>query len=93
MKRSKIFLGITTGVLAVVAFTAAKSAKYFTGFVNAYYTGSNHHCTLSAGASALYYTAGTSTDEAKLGSGQRLYEKNSGAACAVPLFTRKVTTD
>jgi hypothetical protein len=57
MKRSKIFLGITTGILAVVAFTAAKTAK-FTAKVAAYYSdgvGPNHACTVTANAS--YYTA------------------------------------
>jgi hypothetical protein len=40
MKRSKLFLGISAGVLGVVAFTAAKVAR-FSGFPNAYYHATN----------------------------------------------------
>jgi len=59
MKRSKLFLGITTGVLAAVAFTAAKSAKsshkakgYITATVYAF------NCTLPASPQENYYTVG-----------------------------------
>ena len=58
MKRSKIFLGISTGVLAVVAFTAAKSAK-FSNLRNAYYAKSGSSiCTVKA--SLQFYSVAAS---------------------------------
>jgi hypothetical protein len=82
MKRSKIFLGITTGVLAVVAFTAAKVAK-FSPIQPAYYSNGNQQCTLSAGVAVQYFTAGTNAAFSGL---KKLYEINS-SACAVRLYT------
>lgn len=87
MKRSKIFLGITTGVLAVVAFTAAKSAKFTTkvqGYITA--TVAPFHCTLPAVANPYYTVGASSSGLAKTASGRTIYEFKN-APCANPLFT------
>ena len=84
MKRSKLFLGITTGLLAVVAFTAAKTAK-FSNLTNAYYTNGapSHHCVIKA--SLRFYTQG-STVQATNGTGGLLFTYNHGADCLNPVF-------
>ena len=86
MKRSKIFLGISSGILALVAFTAAKTAK-FAHLKNAYYYAgaSNLRCTLKA--SLEFYSVG-STIQATNGQSpsKNLYTFNSGGRCTNPLF-------
>ena len=83
MKRSKIFLGLTTGLLAVVAFTAAKVAK-FTNKHAPYFTNpSSGFCTLAA--SGTYFTRGS--DQAKDGT-HLLFSYNEKAACAIALYTK-----
>jgi hypothetical protein len=88
MKRSKLFLGVTTGILAVVAFTAAKTARFTRHVAGYYYGGSqNQHCTLSGGA--VGYTASGEGNPltADNTSSSPLYSYNNGGSCVVPLFT------
>ena len=89
MKRSKIFLGIATGVLAVVAFTAAKTAK-FTHRVEGYITSSLLKCTLLANA-VRYYTvgaAGSTLAKTEVFGVRTIFEyNNSVAPCAHALLT------
>ena len=91
MKRSKIFLGITTGVLAVVAFTAAKSAKFSTQ-VRGYITSSNSKCTLAAVGGIKYYTNGFNIARTNSSGGRTIYEFQA-APCNVPLFTVQGSND
>jgi len=81
MKRSKLFLGITTGILAVVAFTAAKSAK-FSNFQNAYYSNGSRQCTLEA--SLQFYSVSASPIQATSGLPKHalVYTFNSGGQCS-----------
>ena len=86
MKRSKIFLGITTGVLAVVAFTAAKSAK-FTHKVEGYITSTNGKCTLPAVA-ANYWTVGANLAKTSAFGAKTIFEYNNSVdPCVKPLYT------
>ena len=88
MKRSKIFLGVTTGVLAVVAFTAAKSAK-FTTRVHGYITRSSSlKCTLAV--TNEYYTVGQSNTSgyAKTSTGGRTIFEYQAGSCLNPLYTQ-----
>ena len=87
MKRSNIFLGITTGVLAVVAFTAAKSAK-FTHKVHGYITSVNFMCTYPADANP-WYTVGASNSTycRTYYYGERTVYEYKKAPCVFPLFT------
>ena len=89
MKRSKIFLGVTASVLAVVAFAAAKTAR-FTAFRAGYYTNpiGAHHCTLSGNISG-YVTKVGSADRLKASGGQLLYSFHNGS-CVTPLYTSSV---
>lgn len=89
MKRSKVFLGITTGVLAVVAFTAAKSAK-FTNRLAGYHQGLSH-CTVAAGVTG-YTTNSGSGVKVKQG-GVTVYSYTDAAACSNPLFTSHKSGD
>ena len=86
MKRSKIFLGLTTGVLAVVAFTAAKSAK-FSHKVQGYITGSSGlRCTLAANANPYYTVGGPNVAKTAVNGQKTIFEYKQGT-CASPLFT------
>jgi len=80
MKRSKIFLGITTGVLAVVAFTAAKTAKY-SHSARGYYSVTQNKCTVPANQSFL--TTGTNQATAD---GNLVFRYVDGP-CATKLYT------
>ena len=89
MKRSKIFLGITTGVLAVVAFTAGKTTKFSTSIRAGYYTNpGNLKCTLAGGAAYSTLNVGSGFNQATA-AGNFLYSYNSGSTCIKPLFTDK----
>jgi len=86
MKRSKVFLSISAGVLAVVAFTAAKVAR-FTIKDNAYYHGTGKTaCTLFAGqffsVGITPATSGSSSSPANA----HLYTFNNGGTCEHPLY-------
>jgi hypothetical protein len=91
MSRSKIFLGISFGVLAIVTFTAAKVAR-FSGLYNAYYHGAaTRFCTRLASlqfysipwtSSTLQATAGPSSSP----SHARLYTFSGGGFCLSPLY-------
>ena len=85
MKRSKLFLGITTGVLAVVAFTAAKSAQLCTK-VHGYITSTDLKCTLPAIANLYYTEGGPSSGIAETFYGRTIYEFKKGT-CTNPLYT------
>jgi len=62
MKRSKIYLGITTGLLAIVGVAAAKAHKFSAHFAGAYGTFNANNSGLNASTclhqSAIFYTAG-----------------------------------
>jgi len=94
MKRSKIFLGITTGVLAIVAFSAAKVAKFTTTKLGYYSVGNANgaKCTLSGGSTPYYTSGSVQAQETVTSQPYSLFEKNSGK-CAIPLFTERSTTD
>jgi hypothetical protein len=82
MKRSRIFLGIMTGVLAVVAFTAAKTTKYTTK-VKGYITSSTPACTAFQQVSGFIKgTDGYQTN----GSGARVNEFTTASSCNTPLY-------
>jgi len=93
MNRSKLFLGISAGILAVVAFSAAKVAR-FSGLLPAYYRGAaTPFCTRLASlqfysipwaSSTLQATAGPSSSPAHA----RLYTFNSGGFCFSPLYAK-----
>ena len=89
MKRSKIFLGISTAVLAIVAFTTAKTARFTILKPSWYSTGNG--CTLRAPIS--WYTSGTVQCTNGQQQGIFLYTHNDGAICAHPLFTRRSNDD
>lgn len=55
MKRSKVFLGLTTCILAVAALVASKSSR-FTKKLEGYYANPIGQCTLTCGG-VLYFTA------------------------------------
>jgi len=82
MKRSKIFLGMTTGILAVAALVAAKASK-FTTPVNSYYSVTAGHCTVLSPRS--YYTRPDAGTQAKWGT-HDLFTYNSGNSCATPVY-------
>jgi len=90
MKRSKLFLGISTGVLAVVAFTAAKTAK-FSALNNAYYPdpANSNKCTLKA--SLQFYSNGTTLATNGREPSANLYTFNSGQQCTNALFATEGT--
>jgi hypothetical protein len=79
MKRSKIFLGVTTALLAVAGVAAAKNWNHV--LATGYYTGSNHHCTA---ASSQFYTVNSGSGNiATNGSGKQLYSVfRANAACS-----------
>jgi len=90
MKRSKIFLSITTGVLAVVAFSTTKLPK-FTAKFKGYYSYGNPNgakCTLSC-RPTLFYTAGSVEATCDI---IKLYKFSHGQ-CTIQLFTRPVNGD
>ena len=83
MKRSKIFLGMTTGILAVAALVATKKSNFANTF-NAYYTGAiSKNCTVLAPTLFLTNTAGTPA----LWGTHELYTYNNGNACTTHLYT------
>ena len=90
MKRSKLFLGITTGVLAAVAFTAAKSTN-FIHKVKGYITSTSvpAKCTLPAAANQWYTMGAISSAYCKTWvSGVRtVFEYNKTGTCVHPLYT------
>ena len=90
MKRSKIFLGITTGVLAVVAFTAAKTNKFSASLRQGFYTNPSglHRCTVGSGF--IYSTkneTGTLNQAIDENNLETLYSYNANGFCQKPLFT------
>ena len=87
MKRSKIFLGITTGLLAVVGVVAAKE-RWNHNRLTGFYTSSGTNCTASAG---LFYTVNSagSTVIATSGGGQLLFTvKHAGYCSGKVLYTQ-----
>jgi hypothetical protein len=89
MKRSKIFLGITTGVLAVVAFTAAKTAKFGT-IKHGYYTNGSGKCSVNGNAGSFFTIQFNGTaNRAKTSEGSKLLFAShpAGGGCVVPLYT------
>ena len=92
MKRSKLFLGISACVLAIVAFTAAKTAK-FSNLRTAYYHSSVLNlCTIKA--SLLFYSvAGVGAIQATSGSVSSpvhaaLFTYNRGGMCSAVLYSK-----
>lgn len=81
MKRSKIFLGMVTAILAVAAFAAERTHKF--SRVQAYYNIGSGSCTLSAGAK--YYTGGYG-ERARLDGIYPLYSYHT-IGCIHPLYT------
>jgi hypothetical protein len=92
MKRSKIFLGITTGVLAVVAFTAAKSAKFSHTAQGYYSISGGARCTVLG--NKIGFTAGSKNGSSLTlktsGNTQTLYSYNHSGNCNPD---RKLYTD
>jgi hypothetical protein len=87
MKRSKLYLSIAAGILAVVALGATKATKFTTRHIG-YYSLNFGPCTASCGIS--YYT-GRAAGAAQAicnGLGARLFSYNI-ASCITPLYTRK----
>jgi len=83
MKSSKIFLGVTTTLLAVAGIAATK-AHNFTNKKTGYYstvTGSNAKCT-RAGA-GHFYTSGSNQASTTFGTNSRiLYTQSSSSTCS-----------
>jgi hypothetical protein len=96
MKRSKIYLGITASLLAIVGIAAAKAHKSTTA-VRGYYTNPlGHACTLQSSPS--FYTIGAAgrvagdgfTKIATAGNGTVLHQNklsSAGACISAPLYT------
>jgi hypothetical protein len=86
MKRSRIFLGITTGVLAVVAFTAAKSAKFNNHHAAGYYSVNNGDCIITGGGATGYTTgSGKGNQVFTANDTKGLYERSTGH-CANKIY-------
>ena len=81
MKRSKIFLALTTGLLAVAGVAAAKA--HWNAFTKpGYYTSSRLLCTVVASS---YYTVGSkfaSSATAKVGSHKLFTVRRTTAECS-----------
>jgi hypothetical protein len=89
MKRSKFFLGISTGILALVAFTAAKTAK-FSNLKTAYYPAiAGGNCTVKA--TNPFFTVGT--NPATNGSGAFVYTYHSAGSCVTTLYATEKPND
>jgi len=89
MNRSKLFLGISAGVLVVVAFTARKVTR-FTGLVNCYYYGvGSTHCTKLASLKFYYVgTGGATAGPSSSPAHAHLFTFSSGATCISPCFKK-----
>jgi hypothetical protein len=88
MKRSKIFLSMATGILAVAALAATKAHKFTTRVVGYYSISSNGPCTVSSGA--LYYTAQASSAKQATINLHKLFSYNQ-SGCTKALFTKKAS--
>jgi hypothetical protein len=87
MKRSKLFLGISAGVLGVVAFTAAKVAS-FSGLRNAYYHQSGKSACTVLASLQFYSIPAIGAGQATAGSlsspaDAPLYTFNNGGNCRI----------
>lgn len=94
MKHSKLFLGITTCLLAVVAVAAAKAHK-FTKQTAGWFGTRNGTCGHQS-VRSIYFTKGTGTAETKFNSiNYPVYSKNVGvtSACPTPALLHTTATD
>jgi hypothetical protein len=91
MKRSKLLLGISAGVLALVAITAAKVTR-FSALDNAYYHGvGSILCTILASLQFYSIPLNSITPQATAGPDSRpphapLYTYNNGGPCNHKLY-------
>jgi len=83
MKRSKIFLGVTTGLLAVAAVMAAKVSK-FSPTTPAYYSHNNGPCTRFASIKLTTRSDGKPQDKA---SNNALLFSYNASTCTKKLYT------
>lgn len=87
MKRSKLLLGMTTCILAVVALVALKSTS-FTTKSPGYYAGPSGACTLACGAS--FFTA-SHGNAATCGQPPHPAYSYNATGCAHRLYTKAGT--
>lgn len=89
MKRSKLFLGITTGLLAVAGFAAAKAKFSGTAHVG-YFDRNNNGCTVKSAKQAFAFSVALSgSNIAYTAIGSTHYYLYSQANCnSLPLYTK-----
>ena len=87
MKRSKVFLGVTTGILAIVGVAAAKSSKFTNKLKGWYSTGDNagciNHCAVS------YFTVNSGQGRIATCGTHTLYSRFSSVCNSNPLLTQQ----
>jgi len=84
MNRSKLFLGISAGVLAVVAFAAGKAVR-FTQRLNCYYhVNSTSPCTILA--ILQFYSVGSQQATSGRPAHALLFTYNHGSTCETPCY-------
>ena len=86
MKRSKIVLGMTTGILAVAALVAAKASKFARDPL-AYYSLGHNSCTYLA-SGATYYTKNFNGNVPAVDNNGNFLFSYSKTACQHRLYTQ-----
>lgn len=89
MKRSKVFLGVTTALLGIAAFAAAKTAKFGTP-TEAYYSNGSGACIVDAQRQFFTKVLDASSKPATLGdiNATPLYSFNASCNSASRLYTK-----
>jgi hypothetical protein len=90
MKHSKLFLGISTGILAIVALTAARVTR-FSMILNAYYRGANSTPCTRLASMQFFSIPATPVVQATAGPDgvpvhALLFTYNGGGSCARKLY-------